>query len=79
MKYVLTDVTGKRIGAPMADREELLRAGKAHVLNKGGTVTAWLANDRGEVIGWSAADTAAIRRAVIRERGSLPNAAIAEA
>lgn len=79
MKYILTDAHGKRIGAPMTDRDEMRRAGKAHVLNKGGAVMAWFADDKGNQTGYSSEDTAAITRAVVRARGSLPNMGVAEA
>lgn len=79
MKYVLTDAHGKRLGVPTSDRLELRAAGKAHVLNKGGMVMAWFADDKGNITRYSPEDTFSIRRDVIRARGSLPNAGVAEA
>lgn len=76
MKYVLTDARGNRLGIPATDREEIRRAGKAHVLNKGGAVTVWFADDGGNPTGYSHEDSFAIVRAVIRARGSLPNAGV---
>lgn len=77
MRYVLTDAHGKRIGQPFLFRADMRLAGKAHVLNKGGAVMAWLADDKGNQTGYSSEDTAAITRAVVRARGSLPNVGVA--
>lgn len=75
MKYLLTDARGNRLGEPFWDRARMRAAGKAHVLNKGGAVMAWLVDDHGGRT-YSSKDTAAITQAVVQARGSVPAATV---
>lgn len=63
MKYVLTDDRGQRIGQAMSDRKAIRQVARSRV-RAGQRVMIFLADELGNILSYSSADTAAVHRKV---------------
>lgn len=61
MKYVLTNDRGERIGQAMSDRKAIRQVARSHI-RAGNRVMIFLADDAGNILAYSSADTAAVSR-----------------
>lgn len=73
MKFILTDNRGQRIGQPMTDRKAIRQVARSHV-RAGNAVMIFFADDAGNMLGYSSADTAAAhaKRAIAKATGEQP-------